>query len=361
VVSEPAVSVQRVRANKYAGTCAVCDTEVESGAGLLIGAPGRRQTVCAPCRPTPPARGDHDGWHRTALASLDLETTGVDPWTDRVLSYALLGDRGDDVCGLVDPGVEIPAASAAVHGLTAESLAGAPGPGQAIAEIAAWVQDLVERRIGLVVFNAPYDLTMLRAEIDRWGLDQPAWDHLLVVDPFVIDWGIERGRLGARRLSDVAQYYDVVLDNAHDAAADARAARSVAHEIGRCHPDVAAHSLEQLMQHQRDWYAERADDWNAYARTSGRSLDDPRGWPLSRVPSRWGRARARILDVLPLRRHRRGLDRSPLDRSGGHAMEWSIIGATVLAAVAVAGVLRRRRGGRRDFGERFGGFGGSVS
>lgn len=281
-----------MRTNKYAGTCAVCDADVVIGAGLLVGAPGNRQTVCVACRPTPPARGDHDGWHRTALASLDLETTGVDPLTDRVLSYALLGDRGDDVHGLVDPGVEIPAASAAVHGLTAESLAGAPAPVEAIAAIAAWIDDLVERRVGLVVFNAAYDLTMLRAEIRRWGLEQPDWDRLLVVDPFVVDWGIERGGLGPRRLADVAAYYDVVLDNAHDAAADARAARSVAYEMAMRHPQVAAASLDQLMQQQRAWHAERAHDWNSYARKARRGLDDPRGWPLARVPSRWARMRA---------------------------------------------------------------------
>jgi hypothetical protein len=31
---------------------------------------------------------------------------------------------------------------------------------------------------------------------------------------------------------------------------------------------------------QRRWYAERAEDWNAYARRVGRDLDDPTGWPL---------------------------------------------------------------------------------
>ena len=28
------------------------------------------------------------------------------------------------------------------------------------------------------------------------------------------------------------------------------------------------------------WFAERAEDWNAYARRVGRDLDDPAGWPL---------------------------------------------------------------------------------
>ncbi|WP_159085782.1 exonuclease domain-containing protein [Aeromicrobium chenweiae] len=272
-----------MRSNKYAGTCAECSSAVAIAAGRLIGRPGRWLTMCLSCSPTPPPRGDHPGWHVAPLASLDFETTGVDPLTDRVLSYALLDDRGRDVSGLVNPGVPIPAASAAVHGLTAEALADAPAPVHAIAEIVTWVQDLVDRGVGLVVFNAAYDLTMLRAEAERWGLAQPDWDRLLVVDPYVIDWGIERGGLGPRRLTDVAAYYGISLDNAHDAAADAFAAREIAHEIGRRHPDVAAGTLQDLMHRQGGWYADRAEDWNRYARTVGRSLDDPAGWPLKQV------------------------------------------------------------------------------
>lgn len=272
-----------MRANKYAGDCSECGVTVAIGAGQLIGIPGRWRTICVSCSPTPPPRGDHAGWHHVGLASLDFETTGVDPLTDRVLSYALLDDRGLDISGLVNPGVEIPAASAAVHGLTAEALLGAPAPAEAIADVVAWVQDLIDRRIGLVVFNAAYDLTMLRAEADRCDIAQPDWDRLLVVDPYVIDWGIERGGLGPRRLTDVAGYYGVLLDNAHDATADARAAREIAYEIGKRHPGIAGGSLDELMADQRSWYAARAEDWNSYARTVGRSLDDPAGWPLQSV------------------------------------------------------------------------------
>jgi DNA polymerase-3 subunit epsilon len=263
--------------------CAACGIAVAIAAGRLIGLPGSWRTICHGCAPRPPVRGDHPGWHVAPLASLDFETTGIDPATDRVLSYALLGDRGTDLCGLIDAGVEIPEASAAVHGLTAEALAGAPKPPEAIAGIVAWVQDLIDREIGLVVYNAAYDLTMLRAEAERWGVEQPDWHRLLVVDPFVIDWGIQRGELGPRRLTDVAAYYGVSLDNAHDASSDARAARDIADEIGMRHLAVATGTLADLMDRQRVWFADRADDWNAYARKVGRSLDDPRGWPLARV------------------------------------------------------------------------------
>ncbi|MBC7630227.1 exonuclease domain-containing protein [Aeromicrobium sp.] len=272
-----------MRLNKYAGGCSECGTPVAVGKGQLIGVPGTWRTICLPCSPTPPARGAHAGWHQVALASLDFETTGVDPITDRVLSYALLGDDGGEIAGLVNPGIPVPPSSAEVHGLTDAILAAAPSPVVGVGIVIDWVQSLIDRGVGLVVYNAAYDLTMLHAEATRWGLPQPDWDRLLVVDPYVIDWGIERGGLGPRRLVDVAAYYTVSLDNAHEATADARAARQIANEIGARHPGVALSSLAELMQRQREWYAARADDWNTYARTVGRTLDDRHGWPLASV------------------------------------------------------------------------------
>lgn len=266
--------------NRYDDTCSTCGAAVAAGAGVLTGRPGRWQVVCAGCRPLAPARRAHAGWHQGPLASLDLETTGVDPQRDRVVSFALLDDLGD-FTGLVNPGVEIPAAAAAVHGLSAAALADAPAPREALAPLLARVQRLVESAVPVVVFNAPYDLTMLRAEAERWGLPQPAWDQLLVIDPYVVDWGLVRGELGPRRLTDVAAYYDVSLDHAHDAAADARAALQIAREMGARHEAVGASGLGGLMADQRRWFAERAADWNRYARTAGRDLDDPAGWPLA--------------------------------------------------------------------------------
>jgi DNA polymerase III subunit epsilon len=258
---------------------AIVALAVAAAIGAVVRSRRRGRERPAPV-PVAPPRGDHDGWHQVALASLDFETTGVDPRTDRVLSYALLGDRGTDVAGLIDPGVPIPPGSAEVHGLTAEMLVDAQSSETGIAVVLDWVQDLVDRGVGLVVFNAAYDLTMLRAEAARAGLPQPDWDRLLVVDPYVLAWAVERRKRGPRRLTDVAAFYDVRLDNAHDAAADARAARDVAHEIGLRYPQVASASLDELVRRQKAWFAERVEDWNAYALTAGRRLDDPHGWPL---------------------------------------------------------------------------------
>jgi DNA polymerase III subunit epsilon len=230
---------------------------------------------------TPPSRGRHDGWHRVPLASLDFETTGVDPLHDRVLSYALLDPHGHEITGLVDPGVPIPPASADVHGITEAMVADAPSSAECMAVVVDWVQSLVDRQVGLVVFNAAFDLTMLRAEAARLGIPQPDWSRLLVVDPFVVDWGIERGARGQRRLVDVASYYGIAVDKAHDATCDARAAREVAIELGARHVQIGATTLLELMVDQRTWHIERALEWNAYATAKGRPCDDLGGWPLA--------------------------------------------------------------------------------
>lgn len=269
--------------NKYAGQCSGCRTRVATGAGTMVGPHGGWKTYCPNCKPAPPARGNHEGWYRSPLASLDFETTGIDPRQDRVVSYGLLGDKGGESVGLINPGMPIPPRSTEVHGITDEQVADAQPAAIGIAMIVDWVQSVVDRGAGLVVFNAPYDLTMLQYEAERWGIPQPDWDRLLVVDPYVIDWGIERGRLGQSKLINVCDYYGVTIDNAHDAACDARAARDVAAEMGARQPDIGEGTLADLAQRQREWYALRAENWNEYANRVGRSLDDPNGWPLSRT------------------------------------------------------------------------------
>lgn len=238
--------------------------------------PGRRAKNVLP-----PMEDDPHAWYNQRLASLDFETTGVDPHRDRIVSFAALSDVGGDLMGMVNPGVPIPASSADIHGITSSDLATSPMSAQALAPVLSWVQDLVLRRVGLVVYNASYDLTLLRAEAERHQLAQPDWEKLLVVDPFVIDWGVDRVREGQRRLADVAEFYGVKLDKAHDATNDARAAREVAIAMGRRNPRDVGTSLSVLMAQQRYWIAARTMEWNRRAHELGKHLTIPgTNWPF---------------------------------------------------------------------------------
>src|SRR5699024_2036021 len=73
-------------------------------------------------------------WHVGPLLGFDTETTGVDVFTDRVVTAAtvLTEDGSDEVrTWLDDPGVEIPAGAAAVPGITTAHAACARAPARA--------------------------------------------------------------------------------------------------------------------------------------------------------------------------------------------------------------------------------------
>lgn len=271
-----------MRQNAYAGNCADCGVDVEPQGGFRIGFGEDGTTVCADHRPVPPPRGDHRGWHTGALASLDFETTGVDPWTDRIVSYAALGPSGGrELVGRINPQIPIPDKASAIHGLRDADVVDAPSPVIALRELATWVDDLASRSVPLVVFNAAFDLTVLRTEVWRYRLPQPRWDAVLVIDPFVIDYGIERGRLGSRRLTDVAEYYGIALENPHDATCDARVARDIAIELGARHPGVVRPEPRLAMAQQRFWAARRSMDFNRYALRRRRRLEPIPDWPFA--------------------------------------------------------------------------------
>lgn len=271
-----------MRTNKRPGSCEDCGAQVAPGAGVLLGPAGGWKTLCDVHRPTPPARGELSPWAGRGLASFDLETTGIDPARDRIVSIGLIDEQAREYSLVVNPGVPIPEKASAVHGIRDADVAGAVRAPAGIAWVVDWLSVAIERRVPVVVYNAPYDLSLLRAEVERHGHTALAWDQLLVVDPMVVDWGIERGRFGPRKLTQVCEYYEIALDDAHDALADARAARLVALEMGARHEALRGLDEAALMESQRAWFADRTEDWNAYAAKNNRSLDDPEGWPLTR-------------------------------------------------------------------------------
>ncbi|MCL7429257.1 3'-5' exonuclease [Streptomyces sp. NPDC052415] len=230
-------------------------------------------------------------WYEGPLAAFDTETTGVHVETDRIVSAAIVvqdtpGARPRVTRWLVNPGVPVPEAATAVHGLTEEHLQrNGRWPAPVMHEIAERLAEQALAGRPLVVMNAPFDLTILDRELRRHRAS--SLDHwferapLLVLDPRVLDKHLDRYRKGRRTLTDLCAHYGVALDGAHDAGADALAALEVVRAVGRRFAArLEPFSPAQLHMSQAVWHAAQARGLQAwFARSGTEEAVDP-AWPL---------------------------------------------------------------------------------
>lgn len=227
-------------------------------------------------------------WHHGRLAAFDIESTGVSPEDDRIVTATVSVVGGDapidSVSWLADPGIEIPAGATNVHGITTE-MARAEGrePADVVDEITTMLEREVSKGVPIVAFNARYDLTMLDREARRNEVEPlvervPA-DSLLVVDPLIIDKQLDKFRKGKRTLTDVCAVYDVALNDAHAADADAIAAARVAWRLGEKFEELGV-PLDELHQLQVAWAAEQAASLESYFKSQGRDETVEGAWPI---------------------------------------------------------------------------------
>ncbi|MFI5686606.1 3'-5' exonuclease [Streptomyces sp. NPDC051636] len=231
------------------------------------------------------------GWHRELLIGFDLETTGTDPREARIVTGAVIEVRAGQPIGrrewLADPGVQIPADAVAVHGISNERAAAEGAPADRVADaIASVLAAYWKTGVPVVAYNAAFDLTLLSAELRRYGLPSLSdrlggLDPAPVIDPYTIDRQVDRYRRGKRNLEAVCAEYGVVLDSAHDATADALAAARLASAIADRHPKIAVLGPALLHQRQIEWYAAWAADFQNFLRGKGDATAVVDGtWPL---------------------------------------------------------------------------------
>lgn len=223
-------------------------------------------------------------WVHAPWLALDFETTGVNPFTDRIVQYACLlidpaGALIDGDGDIVNPGVPIPDGAASIHGITTEQ-AEAVGctPDRALSVIADMIAEY--RTSPLVIYNACFDWPMLLVEATRHGVEilPPAG----ILDPLIIDKAIAKRRRGGRKLTQVAEHYGVPLgDQAHGAKADALAAAGIMRAIVDRRPDVAERSLAAMtlwQTHEAEEQRQEFSDWMRRNRDPG--FHKPAGWPI---------------------------------------------------------------------------------
>lgn len=229
-------------------------------------------------------------WTAGRLVSFDTETTAPDPETARIVTASVVtidGTTGkyDTREWLVNPGVDIPAEATAVHGITTEHAREHGQPAQAAVPdiFAALCAELVKHRpAALVIYNAPYDLTLLDREMRRHTGMPAVYDPCpAIVDPLVLDRALDRYRRGKRTLTATSAHYGVPIaeDEAHGSTSDALCAARVAWVIGRRFPDECG-DLAALQEYQRVAHREWADHFGDYLRSQGKTDDVERDWPV---------------------------------------------------------------------------------
>jgi len=156
--------------------------------------------------------------------SLDLETTGLDVKTDRIIQIGLVALNGADILEqpridqLVDPEIPIPPDAARITGITNETVSGSP-------HLADVIEPLRDAMAGNVVIgqHIAFDLAVLRHEASRLGVE---W-----VEPVALDIGHVLGGLEPSLpdfgLETIAERFGVEITGRHTALGDSLAVAEI--------------------------------------------------------------------------------------------------------------------------------------
>lgn len=217
-------------------------------------------------------------WHAGPFGSLDFETTGVDPFTSRPVSFAYVivapnGHVEASIAEIVNCDVEIPADAAAVHGITTECAREiGVTPGWAVEQIAEALHNASREKMPVVIMNARFDWPLLLEESARCNVEIPPVD---LIDPGLLDKGCDKYRKGKRRLTDLCALYGVTLDDAHTAGADAIAAARVTRAILTKFPHLQRMTATSLA----TWQAGVFEEYRRFLCSDG-TRKIAKGWPI---------------------------------------------------------------------------------
>ncbi|GAB3619181.1 3'-5' exonuclease [Glutamicibacter endophyticus] len=223
-----------------------------------------------------------NNWHEAPLLGFDLETTGVDPDTARIVTatVVLLDADGRTLNHrewLVNPGVEIPEQATAVHGVSTEKAQAEGADARTSVEQIINLLQFASQDTAIVAFNAAYDFSVLHAEALRYGLVPFIPGN--VIDPFILDKQLDTYRKGKRTLSAACELYGVQLENAHTSLADAVACVAVARRIAEKYPQVQMDPLA-LHGQQIAWAREQAASFQSYLRKRDPQAVVDGAWPI---------------------------------------------------------------------------------
>jgi DNA polymerase-3 subunit epsilon len=198
------------------------------------------------------------------LVVLDLETTGTDPATDRIVEVSAIrvepgGTRGS-LTRRVDPGRPIPPEATRVHGISDDDVRGQPTFPALAPELLEYLADADLGGFNILRFDGP----LLAREFADAGLDL-GLEHRRVLDVMTIFH-----RKEPRDLSAAVRFYlGRELAGAHSASADTEAALEVLDaQLGR-YPDLPR-GVDDLARWCRQAPADAADRSGKFVWRGGR-------------------------------------------------------------------------------------------
>lgn len=226
----------------------------------------------------------------------DTETTGPDPENDRIVTAALVvrggGRDNQDFTWLINPGVDIPAETTAVHGISTEKArTNGQDPVVALEDIASRLAAGINYGMPVIAFNLSFDWTVLDRDLRRNGL-MPMSKRITnpfpaLIDPHVIDKHVDRYRKGSgmRKLKPTAGVYGVQITDWHTAEADAEAALLIARAQFRQFAWLNELGTAGLVGAQQGWRAEQSASLQEWFRT--KATAEQGGDPAKVVDGSW--------------------------------------------------------------------------
>lgn len=177
------------------------------------------------------------------VLGFDLETTGFNPRSDRVIQYALVGSEADEtrvnLHSLVNPGMSIPDKSTRVHGITDDDVRGLDG----FANHAERICSLIEGAV-IVGHNViAFDWKFVEMECMRIGFEVPR-PHA-IIDTLVI--ARRFGVPGSHKLGTLCDRFDISLQRSHRADVDAGATLLLLWKIMKAYPMKFKGTVEEFV------------------------------------------------------------------------------------------------------------------
>ena len=167
------------------------------------------------------------------LAFIDVETTGLSPYSDRIVELSILkihpGGKEEYHSRRINPGIPIPPEATAVHGITDEDVANE----RKFGNYAKSIRDFLEG-CDIAGFNViKFDLPFLEAEFARAGVEFSRQGRYLVDSQVIYHQRDPRNLKAAYK-----KYCGREMENAHTAEEDAKAAAEILDEQLRMYQDL---------------------------------------------------------------------------------------------------------------------------